>query len=99
MDRHARHTTPPPPPPPPGANFAQGWPLAQVRRPVDHAGSHHPHGAGVRQGFSASLSRIRVWKRLRVLDSQNWEHVDAKRRCTHQHADSAQRAHDRTGVG
>ena len=34
-------------------------------------------------------SRIRVWKRLGIPGSQDWEHVDAKRRCMHQHADSA----------
>ena len=34
-----------------------------------------------------------------VLDSQEWEHVDAKRRCMYQHADSAQPTHDRMGVG
>ena len=34
-----------------------------------------------------------------VPGSQEWEHVDAKRRYVYQHADGAQPAHDRVGVG
>ena len=36
---------------------------------------------------------------MRVLGSQEWEHVDAKRRYVYQHANGAQPAHDRVGVG
>ena len=38
-------------------------------------------------------------KRSSVPDSQEWEHVDAKKRYVYQHADGAQPAHDRVGVG
>ena len=34
----------------------------------------------VRNSFGWSQSRMRVWKRLKVDFSQEWEHVDAKRR-------------------
>ena len=34
----------------------------------------------VRKIFLVSQSRMRVWKRLKVDFSQEWEHVDAKRR-------------------
>ena len=51
------------------------------------------------ESFLGSQSRIRVWKRLRVPGSQEWEHVDAKRRYVYQHADGAQLAHDGVGVG
>ena len=46
-----------------------------------------------------SHSRIRVWKRLRIPGSQDWEHVDAKRKCVYQHALGAQLARDKVGVG
>ena len=53
----------------------------------------------VRKVFSGSLSRIRVWKRLKVPDSREWEHVGAKRSCVYQQIEGAQPAHDRMGVG
>ena len=56
--------------------------------------AHH-----VRMNFSGSQSCIRVSNRLRVPSSQEWEHVDAKRRYVYQHADGAQPAHERVGVG
>ena len=46
-----------------------------------------------------SQSRIRVWKRLRILGSPDWEHVDTKRRHVYQCADGAQPARDKVGVG
>ena len=42
-----------------------------------------------------SQSRIRVWKRLRIPGSQDWEHVDAERSCVYQHALAAQPARDK----
>ena len=71
--------------------------------------SHDCTGADLVRGPGGSGKRVRLnrkrsctpcaWKRLRVPGSQEWEHVDGKRRNVYQHADGAQPAHDWVGVG